>query len=875
MQEHEESPERTKGEGEEHGGGEEQAAGDVRDALSRLYRATQEAELRREIDREHHRSGDGPQPELAPGQGAEQRASLETPRGGESGEGEGEPSLVSPSSAEPVEGAGPGAGEDVDLVDPQFYFNRELSWLQFNWRVLAQARDPSVPLLERLTFLCICSTNLDEFFEVRVGKLTHQIRVGTYSIGPDAMTPHEQLKAISLEAHDFVHEQYRILNDELFPALAEAGIRFLRRTRWTPRQARWVERYFHERVMPVLSPLGLDPAHPFPRLLNKSLNFIVRLEGNDAFGRSSGIAIVQAPRSLPRVIHMPPEISGGESDFVFLSSVMHAHVGSLFPGMRVLGCWQFRVTRNSDLFVDEEEVEDLMLAVEDELWSRHYGDAVRLEVADNCPREVAQFLLDRFDLGADALYQVNGPVNLNRLMTVPDLVDRPDQKYTPFVPRPLGRSTNRTPELLDDLQERDILLHHPFDSFNAVVELLRQAAADPAVLAIKQTVYRTETDSPLTDALYDAARAGKEVLAVIELRARFDEERNIRLANRLQEAGAHVVYGVVGYKTHAKMLLIVRREGTQLRRYVHLGTGNYHPRTSRQYTDFGFMTSDKAIGEDVSRLFQELTGLGTVQPMRKLLHSPFTLHPRMVELIEHERQEALAGRPALIRAKMNSLTEAAIIRALYRASQAGVKIELIVRGVCRLRPGLPGVSETIRVRSIVGRLLEHSRVYYFHHGGEELLYCSSADWMGRNMHRRVGDLLPRRRLGPAPTYRAGELRSLLPGQLQRLGASPRRQLPPRAARRRRRALLRPGRTVAGVHHRGRPVSALRVNGEPLELEPGQKALPITALLERLGIEQRRGVAVAVDGRVVPRSRWAEEAVGEGAEVEIIRAAQGG
>lgn len=646
--------------------------------------------------------------------------------------------IAASSLTKPAE---PPAQAEHDLMDPAYYINRELSWLEFNHRVLAQALDETMPILERLKFLCISSTNLDEFFEIRVGRLKQQLHLKSVKIGPDGLTPEEQLEQISAYAHRFVAEQYRILNDVLFPELDAQQISFVRRTSWEERVARWVRSYFEREVLPVLSPLGLDPAHPFPRVLNKSLNFIVSLEGQDAFGRESGIAVVQAPRALPRLILLPPEVSGGQHDFVFLSSIIHSHVSELFPGMRVKGCYQFRVTRNSELFVDEEEVEDLMIALEGELYTRNFGDAVRLEVADNCPPHVSRFLLNEFELTEADLYRVNGPVNLNRLMAISGQVNRPELKFPAFVQASNPPSVRKV-ELFGHLRERDILLHHPFESFNTVVEFLRQAAHDPRVLAIKQTLYRTEPDSIMIESLAEAAHAGKEVTAVIELRARFDEERNIHIANKLTEAGAHVVYGVVGYKTHAKMTLVVRREPEGLRRYVHLGTGNYHPQTSKLYTDFGLMTSDPQLGEDVHKMFQQLTGLGRVAELHKALQSPFTLHPAILDKIEREIALAQQGKPARIMAKMNSLTEEEVIRALYRASQAGVQIDLILRGVCRLRPGIPGVSENIRVRSIVGRFLEHTRVYYFYNNGLDELYCSSADWMSRNLHRRVESCFP-------------------------------------------------------------------------------------------------------------------------------------
>jgi len=630
---------------------------------------------------------------------------------------------------------------EIELKQAELYINRELSLLEFNKRVLEQSLDTAIPLLERLRFLCICSTNLDEFFEIRVAGLKQQAAFGAVQAGPDNISPPDTLKRISEAAHTLVAEQYRILNEVLIPALAQENIRFVRRTYWNPRQADWVKRYFNNELLPVLSPLGLDPSHPFPRVLNKSLNFIVSLQGKDAFGRNSGIAVVQAPRSLPRLIHLPREYSKGPHDFVFLSSIIHAHVGDLFPGMKATGCFQFRLTRNSELFVDEEEVKDLLHALEGELPARQYGEAVRLEVSDNCTAEMADFLLQQFGLAQDDLYQVIGPVNLNRLLAIHDLVDRPDLKYPAFVPS-IPRRIAHNGDIFDVIRRGDILLNHPFESFAPVVDFVRQAASDPDVLAIKQTLYRTGPDSAMADVLVSAARAGKEVTVVIELRARFDEADNINLATRLQDAGAHVVYGVVGYKTHAKMILVVRREGKRLRRYAHLSTGNYHARTARTYTDYGLLTCDKDIGDDVHKLFQQLTGLGRATKLKKLLQSPFTLHKSMLELIAREAVHAREGKPAHIIAKMNSLDDAQIINALYEAAQAGVKIDLIVRGICCLRPGVAGVSEGIQVRSIVGRFLEHSRVFYFLNDGAPATYCASADWMRRNFSRRVETCFP-------------------------------------------------------------------------------------------------------------------------------------
>ncbi len=631
--------------------------------------------------------------------------------------------------------------DDINLAQPELYINRELSMLQFNRRVLEQAKDTTAPLLERLKYLCISSTNLDEFFEIRVSGLKQKIASGSVQAGPDNFSPTEVMSQISEAVHLLVDEQYRVLNDELIPELNKHRIRFVRRTHWNEVAEDWLHDFFTQELLPVLSPLGLDPSHPFPRILNKSLNFVVSLEGKDAFGRSSGTAIVQAPRSLPRLVRLPVEYGGGEYDFVFLSSIIHAHVGDLFPGMEVTGCYQFRVTRNSDLFVDEEEIDDLLHAVEGELLSRRYGDCVRLEVADNCSPEMAEFLLSKFRLSQDDLYRNNGPVNLNRLLAISDLVNMPDLKFPSFSPRrPKGLASDQN--IFEAIRAGDILLHHPFDSFLPVIDLLKQAAQDRRVLAIKQTLYRTGPDSAIVDALVEAARSGKEVTVVIELRARFDEAANIELANRLQEAGAHVVYGVVGYKTHAKMLLVTRRESRKLRQYVHLGTGNYHARTARLYTDYGLLTCDPAMGRDVHRVFQLLTSLGKVKAMSKILQAPFTLHKKMIEKIGREASSARAGKPARIIIKCNALIETESIRALYTASQAGVKIDLIVRGICCLRPGITGVSDNIQVRSIVGRFLEHTRVFYFHNEGDFELYLSSADWMERNFFQRVETAFP-------------------------------------------------------------------------------------------------------------------------------------
>ena len=622
------------------------------------------------------------------------------------------------------------------LRDPALYINRELSQLDFNFRVLAQAMDEQVPLLERLRFLCISCTNLDEFFEIRAAAVRHAQEFGLPP-APDGMSPQEILSAIHDRAAELVEQQYRCWNEVLRPALQDAGIGILSPSTWTARQRRWLRAYFRNEIMPVLSPLGLDPSHPFPKILNKSLNIVVVLKGTDAFGRAGHLALVRAPRSLPRIIQLPKSL-GGTQNFVLLSAVLSTFVNELFPGMDVRGAYQFRVTRNSELVVDEEEVENLALALRDELVDRGYRPAVRLEIAHDCPRPIVQTLLQNFGLSENAAYRIDGSVNLNRVIQVYDLVQRPELKYPPMTPRVLKTSEG----IFEAVAREDVLLHHPFDSFSTVLELIREAAVDPNVLAIKQTLYRTGKDSGIVEALIQAARNGKDVTVVVELRARFDEEANLGLADRLQDAGVQVVYGVVGYKTHAKMLLIVRREGSHLRRYVHLGTGNYHSGTARAYTDLSLITADPDIGNDVHQLFQQLSGLASKMKLECLLQSPFTLHAGLLQRIERETRLALDGKPGRIIAKMNALNEPQVIRALYAASQAGVQIDLIVRGACTLRPGVEGVSDNIRVRSIVGRFLEHSRVYWFGNNGAPELYCASADWLERNLLRRVETCFP-------------------------------------------------------------------------------------------------------------------------------------
>src|SRR3984893_7083777 len=601
---------------------------------------------------------------------------------------------------------------DTDLQTPQLYVNRELSFLEFNQRVLDQAKDSRIPLLERVRFLCISCANLDEFFEIRVASLKELLEAGAVQGGRDGLPVPEQLKAIRTRAVRLVDEQYQLLNDVLMPELSRNGVVFVSPDMWTEAQAAWLADYFRREVEPVFSP----PALSFPR----------RTELRDELG---------------------------SRNFVFLGTIVEAFVSKLFAGMHMRGCYQFRVTRNSDLFVEQEEVDDLLRAVEGELASRRFGDAVRLETAHDCPDEILNYLLGQFGLTADDLYKVSGQVNLNRLMAVYDLVDRTELKYAPFAPS-IPERLRTGNDIFTTLRAGDVLLHHPFQGFGPVADFIKQAASDPQVLAIKQTLYRAGSDSTIVGALVEAAQAGKDVTVIIELRARFDEEANIELATQLQEAGAHVMYGVFGYKTHAKLVMVVRREEKGLRRYCHMGTGNYHAKTARLYTDYSLMTADESIGEDIHEIFLQLTGLTRVPRLRKLLHAPFSLHQALLAKIDRESAHARAGKPARIIAKLNALTEPTIIQALYKASRAGVNIDLIVRGLCCLRPGVPGVSERIKVRSIIGRFLEHSRVYYFENAGAREIYCGSADWMDRNLFRRIEVAFPVE--GPALQARVAE-----------------------------------------------------------------------------------------------------------------------
>jgi polyphosphate kinase len=629
--------------------------------------------------------------------------------------------------------------------------NREIGLLEFNSRVLAQAEDENVPILERLRYVCIVSSNMDEFFEIRMAGLKAQLAESPHKILEDGSTTWESYEKITQFAHSLVAKKYSLLQEAILPALAQEKVHFQYHSAWTPKLHQWAKDFFHRELVPLLTPIALDPAHPFPRVINKSLNFLVALEGKDSFGRNASLAVVQAPRSLPRVVRLPKQFeTQGETSFILLSSFMQAFVGELFPGIKVTGCYQFRVTRNSDLFVSEDDITDLRSALQGELPTRHLGDAVRLEITANTPDNLVERILIESNLQESDCYRVNGPVNLVRLAQIPELIERPDLKFQIANPR-IPTAFSGEESIFNTIRKKDILLHHPYESFEPVLELLRQAARDPDVLAIKQTVYRTGDESLVMDALMEAAKNGKEVTVVVELLARFDEQTNLQWAAKLEAVGAHVIYGVVGHKCHAKMLLIVRREfipGARgkpksiLRRYAHLGTGNYHPRTAKLYTDFGLLTADEQITSDMHFVFQQLTGTGKQISLSRLWQSPFTMQEEIIKHIRNETRAAKSGKKAHIMAKMNALLEPSVIQELYRASQAGVKIDLIVRGVCALMPGVPGLSENIKVRSIIGRFLEHHRIYYFYANGIEKVYLSSADWMDRNLYRRVEVAFP-------------------------------------------------------------------------------------------------------------------------------------
>jgi polyphosphate kinase len=626
-----------------------------------------------------------------------------------------------------------------EQFDPRHFLNRELSWLEFNQRVLDEARDPANPLLERVKFFCISGSNLDEFFEVRVAGIKQQMESDVAERSVDGLTPGECFQAVTRRVRRMVEDQYRCWREELTPALERAGIRFLAFEQLDAAGRLWVERFYHSQVRPVLTPLGIDPAHPFPQLLNKSLNLIVRLEITQRGVTQRRLAVVQVPRILPRLVQLPAP--AGRRHYLLLGRLIGAYLGDLFPGTRLLGHWLFRVTRNSELYIDEEESGNLLKAVENEVHNRRKGAAVRLEVAHDCPADIRDVLLETLGLTADDLYAIEGPINPARLMTLCDGEHPPELRDPPFL-APVAAPLRAATDLFAVVRERDVLLHHPYENFSSVVDFLQQAATDPAVLAIKQTLYRTGGDRRIIGALMEAVKNGKQVTAVVELKARFDEANNIQWARQLEEAGVHVVYGLVGYKIHCKLCLVVRHEGDAIRRYVHLGTGNYNPATARIYTDLGLLTARPDLAAEVGDLFNLLTGICQFQGTQKLLVAPFNLHERISDLILRETANARAGLPARIIAKMNSLVEPGIIQALYRASQAGVKIDLIVRGICCLRPGVKGLSENISVRSIVGRFLEHSRIFYFENACQPEVFLGSADWMPRNFFRRIEVVFP-------------------------------------------------------------------------------------------------------------------------------------
>lgn len=621
------------------------------------------------------------------------------------------------------------------------FLNRELSALGFNRHVLYQAADKNIPLLERLKFLFICSLNLDEFFEIRVAGLKEKVSMNLEKLSIDGLTPKQTLKKISETAHNIYEELYELYNQSLVPALNKEEIFFLHPKDSNRKLQNFCKQYFINKVLPILSPIGLDIAHPFPKPPNKSLNFILSLEGRDAFGRETHFAIINAPRSLPRVIKVPFEISHQTDSFIFLTDLIKAYSDILFPGLSIKGCYQFRLTRNSDFFLDEEEIVDLAKALKNELRQRNYGNVVRLEIEADCPSELVDFLQKKHQLHNNDVYLCHGPVNINRYMSIFNLTNRPDLKYPTFIGS-VPRELRVAPNIFAYLQKQEIAIHHPYQSFDTVINFINQATQDPNVLAIKQTLYRTHPNSSMVLALIEAARAGKEVTAVIELKARFDEEDNLALAEQLHHAGVLVLYGIIGYKIHAKMTLVVRSEDNEIKRYVHLATGNYHEHTARSYVDIGYITSNAQLGLDVQTLFHQLTGLGKTQQLQKLITAPFTLFDSIIRWIEREIKHAKDSKDALIIMKVNGLTDKEIILALYRASQAGVKVRLIVRTLCRLKPGLPGISDNIEVISVVDRFLEHSRMFYFLNNGQDELYCASSDLMERNLYYRVETCFP-------------------------------------------------------------------------------------------------------------------------------------
>src|SRR6266536_2938945 len=703
--------------------------------------------------------------------------------------------------------------------DPRNFINRELSWLEFNRRVLEEAQDPTQPLIERVKFLSIFSSNLDEFFEIRVAGIKQQIESETSDVGPDGMSPTETFNNIQRVVRELVAAQYSLWNEEILPLLAKNGIRIPRMTELTGKRAAWAKRYFQEEVFPMLTPLAVDASHPFPQLLNKSHNLLVRARAHQ--GGEPLLAIVQVPRVVPRLILMP-RVKGDDEpwDYIYLASLIKHYIAELFPGLILDGVHAFRVTRNSDLYIDEEEAENLLRTIEQELRRSSRGNAVRLEVEADCPKDILDLLLRFFDLTEADAYKLDGPLSMTHLMPLvtndafAKLKDRPFQPATnPALPPQA--------DIFEVMRKQDILLHHPDESFDPVVRFIESAATDPQVLAIKITLYRTSGDSPIVEALIEAANNGKQVTALVELRARFDEAANIRWARQLEEAGAHVVYGVVGLKTHCKALLVVRRDSDRLRQYVHLGTGNYHPRTARTYTDFSLLTTNPKITEEVATVFNTLTGLASYPGLEKLLVAPFDLKERLIGMIERERDHAASGKTGRMIVKLNSLVDQEIIEKLYEASCAGVKIDLIVRGICCLRPRVPGLSENIRVISIVGRFLEHSRVYYFENAGQADIYLSSADWMPRNFYRRVEIAFPIDAPGPREEMVNDILPSLLNDQVKA------RELQPDGSYVRLHPAEGAARSQAQLHFRERSRQARKAAAE-LQAASGVKLIPIKA-----------------------------------------------
>ncbi|MGC9450782.1 MAG: polyphosphate kinase 1 [Oceanipulchritudo sp.] len=622
------------------------------------------------------------------------------------------------------------------------YFNRELSWLAFNRRVLEQAEDPGNPLLERLKFLSFVSSNLDEFFEIRVAGLIQQVESNITQAGMDGLGPKEQLRRVHSVSASLVADQYKCWHEQIVPSLAGEGIPFKTREQLNRRELKWLKGYFQEQVHPVLTPLAIDPAHPFPQFGNKSLNILLWLDDPDTPATERMMAFIPVPRILPRVVRIPGSERVPDS-YIFLSDVLKIFARELFPGYKVMSVHAFRITRNSDLYIDEEEVENLLQTIEEELYNLRKGAAVRLEIETDVPEDLLSELLQAIRLGRQHVFRINGPINLMRLMSVYDLIDRPDLKFPPFYPH-LPPVFRQHAFIYDAIKQQDLMLHHPYDSFDPVVDFVRQAATDEKVLAIKITLYRTSSDSPIVNALMEAARNNKQVTVLIELKARFDEANNINWAKMMEEAGIHVVYGFVGLKTHCKCCLVVRREEGSLRRYAHLGTGNYHTKTAKLYTDISFFTCREPVTREVAQVFNTLTGFAKAPQFRNLLVAPYTLHRRMNEFIVQETRNARKGHPARIIVKCNSLIDKETIDNLYAASRAGVQVDLIIRGICGLVPGVKGMSENIRVRSILGRYLEHSRIFYFENstGSRARIYIGSADWMARNFYRRIEVVFP-------------------------------------------------------------------------------------------------------------------------------------